>query len=274
MKHLIKSLVPHLPEFLLVRVLKLKPVLLGVLPSGCNFVWPYYLGERRIYIDTSNPIETEILSGTYDKASTLIIKNFVKAGDVCMDVGANIGALTLLLAELVGDRGSVYAVEPGPPYVQRLHANLALNPPLKKRVEIIPYGLSDAAGELTWRDDPEHPYNAVLLDIFFPEQHGIKVPVRTIDSFNLSKLNFIKIDVEGMELEVLRGGTETLRRLRPVVLFETMELFREARGFDIFAEIESLLRDSGYSLFSFDGTLKAVTSKCLPWNTLALPVQT
>ena len=201
-----------------------------------------------------------------------------------MDVGANVGAATLPMARAVGAAGRVIAVEPGPPYVARLKANLALNVGLADRVSIHQLGLSDAPGTLVWRPDPDNPANAGL-SAAHPDRvpNEVSVPVTTLDDLmsqlGVDRLDFIKVDVEGMELEVFRGGRRTLETLRPVVLFETLEMFREKRRertgvADIFAAIEDLLRRLGYRLCDLrsDGTLLDVTAAAFPNNTLAVPV--
>jgi FkbM family methyltransferase len=192
--------------------------------------------------------------------------------------------MTLLMAKLVGPAGRVLAVEPGPPYVERLRANLALNSSLTDRVAVHQVGLSDAPGMLQWRPDPKDPWNAGLSTAHPDSRPGeVTVPVITLDALvasgELDRLDFIKIDVEGMELEVLRGARQTLEKLRPVLLLETMEMFRiwrrERTGIaDLFAEIEGLLHELGYRLFALrpDGKLEEVTSASLPDNTLGIPI--
>ena len=119
-----------------------------------------------------------MLSGAYDNESSRIIRRFVGRGQHCVDVGANVGPITLLLAKLVGPDGHVLAVEPGPPYCAALERNLALNPGLGRVVTLLRVGLSDRPGSLLWRPDPAHPYNAGLLD----NLDGLPVPVETLDA--------------------------------------------------------------------------------------------
>ena len=123
----------------------------------------------------------------------------------------------LLMAKLVGPAGRVLAVEPGPPYVERLRANLALNASLSDRVAVHNVGLSDAPGMLHWRPDPNNPFNAGLSAAHPDSVPGeVAVPVTTLDALvasrELDRLDFIKIDVEGMELEVMRGPGGRWRR--------------------------------------------------------------
>jgi len=275
LKEAIKPFLPYFPNSLLVSILRDRPYLVTSLRSGFVFKWPYYLDDVSMSVEIGNVIEEEILTGSYDPESSRIIRKFVKPGDVCIDVGANVGAITVLLAKQTGRTGQVLAFEPGPPYLQKLRSNLDLNPGLKGVVTIVNMGLSDKNGTLFWQADPEHPYNAGLMS-----SDGISVPVTTLDQYlfehNLPRLDFVKIDVESMELEVLRGGREVLTRFQPVVLFETMDWAREARGFDIFKEIEELLDQLDYGMHDLaaDGTLLDVSSIALPLNTLAIPRST
>jgi len=235
-----------------------------------------------IWIDPANAIERKMLWG-YEASVLRAVERFVAAGSYCFDVGANVGAVTLALARQVGPSGRVLAVEPGPPYVARLRRNLQANPHLANRVVILPVGLSQTEGTLLWRPDPLHPFNAGLSQVHSTAVPGeLPVAVTTLDTVlaqqGWKQVDFIKIDVEGMELEVLRGARKTLESLRPVVLFETLEIFRschrEIDGIaDVFAEIEGFLHGLDYRLCQLcaDGSLQEVTAAALPDNTLAIP---
>ena len=89
----------------------------------------------------------------------------------------------------------------------------------------------------------------------------------------IERLDFVKIDVEGMEYEVIKGGISSLQKLRPAIYYETLEAFRQARGFDIFGEIEKMLKSIDYELFEVDisGEIYSLNkTNELPPNTLAL----
>jgi FkbM family methyltransferase len=176
------------------------------------------------------------------------------------------------------------AVEPGPPYRDRLRRNVDLNPHLRGRVTVVAGGLGAEPGSLRWKADPNAPHNAWLSDPKPWPADGteVAVPVETLDGLvarlALPRVDFVKIDVESMEWEVFRGAGETLRRHRPVVVFESMEWARrhrrEVSGVDVFAEIDALLRAAGYSTHQVrpDGTLAPVSLLgSPPDNTLAVP---
>jgi FkbM family methyltransferase len=275
LKTMAKPLLQYLPAGVLNRVIRRRPYLAESLPVGFQLKWPYYLGDVTVLVDVSNAIENQMIAGEYDWEVSRTIRHYVKPGDFCIDVGANSGPLTLLLAKLTGGGGRVLSFEPGPPYFERLKRNLDLNPGFGEIVTPIQEGLSDREGTLLWAADPEHLYNAGFLNV----TEGTKVPVSTLDAsvkrHGWNRLDFVKIDVEGMELEVLQGARETLERFRPIVLFETIELFREARGFDIFGEIEGMLNSLDYGLYYLtpSNILIEVQANRLPANTLALPLK-
>lgn len=272
-KSLVRGIFSIVPFRLATRLVMLFPFFARFLPPGRTLKFDKYLGDLSVKVDTTFPVEREMLSGAYDRDSVEVIRHYVHVGDYCMDIGANVGALTLLLAKLVRPSGRVYAFEPGPPTYKRLITNVGLNPELQHVVIPANIGLSDSAGELYWSEDMNNRGNAWLLG-----DSGTRVDVQTLDSYaagkNLQRLDYVKIDVEGMELEVLKGGTTVISTFKPIIYFETLWGYRDIRGFDIFAEIETLLKAMGYNLYRFmaGGHLQPVTLDALPRNTLAIHV--
>jgi len=277
------KVIAYLPTCLLVPILRRRPSLASSIRRTQTILWSKYVGDLRVLIDLGNVIEASLLSGTYDTELARVFSQFVKPGNCCIDVGANVGMLTLHLAKLTGPQGHVVAVEPGPPYFERLVHNLELNPKISDHVTPVKIGLADAPGTLRWQADPDAPYNAWMFDVKPWEcaDPGTLIPVETLDGLvdrlRLSKVDFIKIDVETMELEVLRGGWRTLRYFRPIVLFETMEWARVYRqqvsGIDVFFELAALLQSLDYTTCELarDGTIREVSLSSPPLNTLAVP---
>jgi FkbM family methyltransferase len=150
--------------------------------------------------------------------------------------------------------------------------NLGLNPSIGDRVVPLRLGVSDRAGTLYWSEAADNRGNATLL-----AASGTPVEVVTIDerfaTTPLSRLDFVKIDVEGMEYEVLLGARRTLVAHRPIIYLETLREFDAARGFSVAERIEQLLRELGYALYRVcaDGHLAAVTAADMSAYTLAAP---
>lgn len=213
-----------------------------------------------------------MLTGEYEKDLWWTIRKYVSSGDVCVDVGANVGVASLFLAKSVGKAGKVICFEPGPRFCERLKTNLELNPSFMSVVEVHNLGVSDQPGKLHWAEDPEFPGNAYLFG-----SEGLEVNVVTLDSFlqpEVRRLNFLKIDVEGMELEVLRGAQGILRKFKPIVFFETFMDFEVYRNAPIRKDASDLLLELGYELYRVadDGELLKVSYPNFSHNTLALPI--
>lgn len=224
-------------------------------PPGLRHTYDGYLDEFAISVDTRFLIDRLIWSGCYEPRLVALIGERVAAGDVCLDLGANVGPLTLPMARRVGEGGRVVAVEASPATFERLRANLDLNPTVAPRVTALCRGVGEVPGVLYWSEDPRDPGNGTL-----GSSGAVRVEVDTVDrivaELGLARVDFIKLDVEGMELAVLRGARECLARHRPTLVFETLERFRHADD-DRFAAIEQLLSDLGYTLYWFaaDGSL-------------------
>lgn len=251
---------------------RLFPQLRRYLPHGREIAVDGYLGEYRVVLDMTYPIEREMLVDWYEPDAIAVIDSLVTPGDTCIDIGANVGALTMALARRVGATGKVYAFEPGPLTYPRLARNVDLNPSMREYVEPLQLGVADKPGTLYWNEEPGNPGNATLL-----ESSGAPVSVVTVDEYfatrSLERLRFVKIDVEGMEYEVLAGGRATWLRHRPIIYFETLREFESTRGAPLFERIEELLRGMGYVLFRVDEDrrLRAVTAASVTMYTLAVP---
>lgn len=244
-----------------------------LISPGKELVFDKYLGDLKVNVNTLYSIEVEMLTGAYDLKTSAIIKKFVNEDDIVIDVGANVGALTLLMAK-VAYRGRVIAIEPGPPIFSRLKDNIKLNSEIDRVVEIYQLGISDYTGALFWNEDPNVAGNAGLLG-----SNGHSVKVETLDSIvetcALGKLDFIKIDVEGMEYEVIKGGISSIAKYQPLIYFETLDSFRKIRGFDLYGKIYEMLQAIGYQHFRVlpDGEIEKIDNlnSLRSPNTLAIP---
>ena len=162
--------------------------------------------------------------GTADYAEQVWLAENLKAGQTFYDIGANIGFFTLLGARLVGERGAVVAFEPLPENISQLERNVALNG--LTTVMVVPAAVADSeTNEATfWLGADADARDTGRLAGERPEGGTIRVPVTTLDSalvgYALPHPSMVKIDVEGEEVAVLRGGLETIRTCRPLLLVE------------------------------------------------------
>jgi FkbM family methyltransferase len=211
-----------------------------LLPPGETFLIQNYFQHLKFQVDTTYPMEaTTWLAGVYDPQTTRFLKAVIQPGDVVLDVGANCGALTLVAASLVAN-GRVYAFEPSPTIWQRLQTNINLNPIVQSQVQVLPLGLGATHQQLLYYEDPNYPGNGALH-----QTQGDPVDVVPLDEWvtatAIPKIDVIKIDVEGMEYEVLMGAKATLTRFQPLLYFETLPIFFTHKPYTVRSLYEFLI---------------------------------
>lgn len=197
--------------------------------------------------DLNNLLPDEIgpvLSNSMETiCSDLLVKLPLKSG-VAIDIGGLYGYYALLLSRLVGANGRVYSFEPDWRSFARLSNNVVINQiqnvvPLPICVQNTPQGLAE------WQSVPDEPWTSRLADSIakIDAQIGTRttVPITTLDHFAdtldiIDKINFVKIDVEGMEFEVLEGATQLLRQTKPIILCELHSAEIAQRVFGLLSE--------------------------------------
>jgi FkbM family methyltransferase len=140
----------------------------------------------------------------------------VRAGETVLDIGANLGGYTVLLAQWVGPAGRVHAFEPAPDARKGLLRHVALNG-LCDRVVVHPEALSAVAGRARFRAVGIQGDNRLISS---DSAEGLEVGTTSIDAFCLAqgvRPAFVKVDVEGAELDVLRGARATIASTGPAL---------------------------------------------------------
>lgn len=189
-----------------------------------------------------------------EKAVFLLL---VQRGDCVVEVGANTGYYTRLFAQLVGARGCVHAFEPIPPTFAGLQASLRGAP--AGRVVLNNCALAEEEGTAPLYLPGADHGQAALARHSFGSWAATDVPVQTyscrtatLDAYvaaaGLAALNFVKCDVEGAELLVLRGAQETIRRFKPLLFLEVSRHWTEGFGYAP-ADLARFLEVLGYSRF-------------------------
>jgi FkbM family methyltransferase len=167
-------------------------------------------------------------SGIWEPHLTDVFRVFLSPGDACVDVGSHVGYYTLLAATLVGPTGHVYAIEPAPDTYAALVANVELNGMLNVSSVAVAAGGEPGEARLLERPEGQSLRSSVVPSARSSvEDHApiARVPVRTVASLvspaDAARLRLVKIDVEGYELEVLRGVVPLLEAgSRPAILVE------------------------------------------------------
>ncbi|WP_341906080.1 FkbM family methyltransferase [Fluviicola taffensis] len=155
--------------------------------------------------------------------SSEYVLDYLNKSEVIFDIGANVGQTALSMFKTQKKKAlnpSVYAFEPFPSTFQKLETNIRLN----KQLEIKAYnlGLSKEKGSLHMMKPTLG--NSGGFRMTNDQKKGIPVSVISIDEFvfekDISQVDFIKIDVEGFELQVLKGAELTIKRFKPILVFE------------------------------------------------------
>lgn len=183
--------------------------------------------------------------GNYELPVQIAMQRLLRPGDVFWDVGANGGFFSLIAARLVGPAGEVVAFDPLPENVESIRAQRDVN--ALHNCTVVEAALSDAPGQNRFSFQLGNSSTAHLGDPTRPGESSIDVPVTTLDLFAAGrrKPTLLKIDVEGAEAQVLRGGRELLAR-GPVSL---IELHAERTA----ADVGLLLQRHGYALEDLGG---------------------
>jgi FkbM family methyltransferase len=172
--------------------------------------------------------------GEFSRGEQDLFCRVIRRGQVVVDAGANIGAHTLLFAQLVGRQGRVYAYEPQRLLFQMLCANMALN--RIDNVHARPVALGREAGEVYLKElNPDCPQSFGSASIDGLLGGGERTAVEPLTE----PCDFLKVDVEGMECEVLAGAQAMLRQRRPLLYIENDRADRSA-------ELLALIRSLGY----------------------------
>lgn len=174
------------------------------------------------------------------------------ANGTVLDIGANVGHMAVLYSRIFKN-SRIFAFEPYPQSVEYLRQNTSN----KKNVEVANIGLSDAEGKLNFGVPAEHAHTlntgrvtsmaGLWSDITDPETARVTSGDKFIKENSLNNITFIKIDVEGMELNVLDGLEETIRKNNPVICIELNGTYVNACP--AILEKISALRASGYESY-------------------------
>ena len=154
--------------------------------------------------------------GTINPAETKLVKSILKPGDTVIDIGAYVdGWYTLLAAKIVGQTGKVYSFEPVPKFYKRLKDNIALNNFTNIMAENVALDNKNGTKTFYQSDGNSSFFKTHVQKEGSKRIHQIKVKTLKLDSYlrfkKINKVDFIKIDVEGAELEVLRGAKSLLK---------------------------------------------------------------
>jgi FkbM family methyltransferase len=211
----------------------------------------------------------------YVEPEMLGLRDLIQPGNVCFDIGAAAGLYTLALSRLAGPKGQVHSFEPVPfahPFLTRLlgtrstanvrHHAVALGVEPGNGVMSVPVG---RLGPVTGRSFLDADTTGQGSNAEFRGQMSVDVEVQTLDGVcageDIARLDFIKIDVEGAELQVLKSGEDSIKRFRPKLLVE-IEDRHTARYRHAANDVVTWLEQRDYVMHTWQGSWQKADVVC------------
>ncbi|MFX1569958.1 MAG: FkbM family methyltransferase, partial [Promethearchaeota archaeon] len=203
------------------------------------------------YLRNNNIIEHQVYRfGTYEAGVINVLKNFLVPGDIFIDIGSNIGMISLAASKYVGNKGLVYSFEPEPTIYNHFLRNIKLNS--IRNIQTFNYALGSKRENLKIYYHRDFG-NATFLkyDIYkSTEKETLIEPLDdVITTKNIKEIKMIKIDVEGWELEVLLGAKNLLKsKNAPILCLELSStiILRDGKPSDI---IDFILSSNNYKMY-------------------------
>ncbi|HKV26035.1 MAG TPA: FkbM family methyltransferase [Candidatus Acidoferrum sp.] len=205
------------------------------------------------WLADNGALDHELMYNGFEEREMRFVEHLLKPGMTVLDIGAHHGLYTLLSSKRVGRRGRVLAFEPSPREYQRLLRHVHINRRKNVSAECCALGNDNAVADLFQVDGFRDWGNSLRQPLVPEPTHRVQVPMRRLDdvleNLGIVKVDFIKLDAEGAEVEVLRGAAKLLQRTpRPVMLVEVEDLRTQPWGYAA-REILQLLEKWNYRLF-------------------------
>jgi FkbM family methyltransferase len=230
------------------------PTLRKALSPLVNFLKPEFImiDNHKLYIDKlDNVVSQELIqSNKWEKLQTSIFKQNIKKGNIVVDVGAHIGYYTLIAADIVGKKGKVYAFEPDLKNFNILMRNIKVN----KYRNIIPINKAVAKkdGKLNLFINPT---NSGDHRVYESNKNRKRTEIESVSLDSVlknEKVDLIKIDIQGSEINALKGAFHTLnnnKALKMIIEFWPGGLKLSGGSQEEFIR---LLRNSKFTLYNID----------------------
>jgi len=216
-------------------------------------------------------------TGTYDLHEESVLRLLVRPDNCVVEVGSNIGAYTVVLADQVGPGGLVYALEPFRKIFQIMNANVALQG--YGNVVTRQVGIAGKSERLSVKAPNLNDFtNLGAARVFFQQDEDIahvpfdgfeEIEVETLDNLHINcgqskedgakKVDFLKIDAEGMELEVIEGGMRMISEHQPLIYVESQPFFQAGDERFILK-----MREKGYTCNPIPGLEMHELMLCIP----------
>ncbi len=238
---------------------------------------PVHLPYGGWWMDRNDTVSNMITRREFEEGEWRFLNRYLKKGMTVIDIGAHHGFYTILCSKKVGTSGRVIAFEPSPKEQRKLSFHLKLNN--CKNVKIEPYAVARHSGEATLfvikgRDTA---FNSLRPPAVSNPVKQITVKAMSLKDYiknqDMQRIDFIKIDAEGAELEILQGSEGILNdNFCPIIMAEVSDLRTQQWGYQA-SKIFDYLSQRGYRWFvvGSGGKLQAFQGKEQVYNFVAVP---
>jgi len=201
-------------------------------------------------IENDKGISTELqIYESHEPLTTHLMINELKQDMVCIDLGSNIGYYAVIESNMIGKSGKIFAIEPSPINFPILKLNLEN----QKKNNFLTYNIAigDKNEEMEFIISSKSNWSKIRMnnEKINPEDKIIKIPVKTLDSFvkenNITKIDLLRMDVEGFEYNIILGANNVLEKYKPKIFVEIHKMYL---GKEKTSEIFNELKNKGYEI--------------------------
>jgi FkbM family methyltransferase len=215
--------------------------------NGIDLIAPLQDDGLVCLVNTKDLIGWKIFFfGEYEVGTNRILAKYIKENDVVIEAGANIGSETLLISRLL-KTGHIHCFEPNPYTFERLKINITINE--LKNVNAYDCALGEADGEINFHIYPKGFCNAGMSSKYMQTPNTLKINVvqKTLDTFikenKITKVDFIKMDIQGAEMDMIKGSAETIAAFKPTIFTEACEPYNNTQ------KLFEILKSYNYNIY-------------------------
>ena len=206
-------------------------------------------------VDLNEAVDLGIFLGIKNEKNLYKIINFLNTSDkkILVDVGSNVGSVTLPLAKLFNS-STIISIEPTNFAFSKLKKNLNLNPNLKKRIKLFNVFISDKKKKInfvhsSWDLKAKHKKHEIHLGTLKKTSNKIQSLSQLLKKIQ-KKIDFIKIDVDGYEIDVLRSGKKIINKYKPIIYFEFAPYLYREFGYSPKVLIDFIKKELNYTFLN------------------------
>ncbi|MEO0311644.1 MAG: hypothetical protein RIQ89_1301 [Bacteroidota bacterium] len=218
----------------------------------------------KINLDTRSILAKNIFFDNYELNEIAFLNKILRPGDTFLDIGANIGYFSLHAGQVLRNNGKIIAIEPTPDTFSKLKRNFELNN--LTNVSTLNLGLSESEATLNFNvsNDGYEAWNTLGTLNIGTNTTTIPIHVISFDQLlvdqqlDIDKIKLIKIDVEGWEVPVLKGGIKSFAQMKDVIIMmEFADRNAQGAGFSCKEQFQ-LLKEIGYNWFEYDADTNSI----------------